>query len=87
MTIKLLHNDCMEEVIQLENNSIDCIITDPPYFIDKLDNGLETKIGEFGDKISGGQRQRIAIARALYNNPQIQSEHLLKLPSHIQVHY
>ena len=23
---------------KLENNSIDCVITDPPYFIDKLDN-------------------------------------------------
>ena len=38
MTIKLLHNDCIEEVIKLDNNSIDCIITDPPYFIDRLDN-------------------------------------------------
>ena len=43
MTIKLLHNDCMEEVIKLENNSIDCIITDPPYFIDKLDNNWDSK--------------------------------------------
>ena len=32
-------------------------------------NGLDTKVGEFGDRISGGQRQRIAIARALYKNP------------------
>lgn len=38
MTIKLLHNDCIEEVIKLDDNSIDCIITDPPYFIDRLDN-------------------------------------------------
>jgi len=40
-------------------------------FINGLKNGLNTKIGEFGDKISGGQRQRIAIARALYNDPQV----------------
>ena len=40
-------------------------------FIKNLDNGLNTKIGEFGDRISGGQRQRIAIARALYNNPEV----------------
>ena len=40
-------------------------------FIKNLDNGINSKIGEFGDRISGGQRQRIAIARALYNNPDI----------------
>ena len=39
--------------------------------IRNLSNGIETKIGEFGDRISGGQRQRIAIARALYTNPKI----------------
>ena len=39
--------------------------------IKNLSNGIETKIGEFGDRISGGQRQRIAIARALYTNPKI----------------
>ena len=36
-----------------------------------LQKGLNTKVGEFGDRISGGQRQRIALARALYNNPKI----------------
>jgi site-specific DNA-methyltransferase (adenine-specific) len=28
----------MVELEKLEDNSIDCVITDPPYFIDKLDN-------------------------------------------------
>ena len=28
----------MNEIEKLKDNSIDCIITDPPYFIDKLDN-------------------------------------------------
>ena len=39
--------------------------------VNNLSDGLNTKIGEFGDRISGGQRQRIAIARALYANPKI----------------
>ncbi|ANI28737.1 lipid transporter ATP-binding/permease [Yersinia entomophaga] len=34
-------------------------------FIEKMDNGLDTVIGENGVMLSGGQRQRIAIARAL----------------------
>lgn len=36
--IKILNADCMVELNKLEDNSIDCVITDPPYFIDKLDN-------------------------------------------------
>lgn len=39
-------------------------------FIDKMDHGLDTVIGENGVLLSGGQRQRIAIARALLrDNP------------------
>jgi len=40
-------------------------------FVDKLENKLNTQIGELGVKLSGGQRQRIAIARALYINPKV----------------
>lgn len=36
--IIIINNDCMLELQNLEDNSIDCVITDPPYFIDKLDN-------------------------------------------------
>jgi ABC-type multidrug transport system fused ATPase/permease subunit len=40
-------------------------------FIDSLEMGLDTLIGERGVKLSGGQRQRVAIARALLANPRI----------------
>lgn len=40
-------------------------------FVDRLDNGLETIIGERGVKLSGGQRQRLAIARALLADPKV----------------
>lgn len=40
-------------------------------FIDQLENGYDTYIGDRGGKLSGGQRQRLTIARAIFKNPPI----------------
>ena len=40
-------------------------------FINKLEKGFETKIGENGVKLSGGERQRLSIARAFLKKSRI----------------
>ena len=40
-------------------------------FVKELPNGIETNIGDSGNKLSGGQKQRLSIARAVLKNPPI----------------
>ena len=40
-------------------------------FIERLDDGYATEVGERGVRLSAGQRQRIAIARAFLRDPRI----------------
>ena len=54
-----------EEVIQAAK------IANAHEFIEKLDKGYQTEIGDRGNKLSGGQKQRLTIARAILKNPPI----------------
>lgn len=40
-------------------------------FLESLEEGINTKVGERGVQLSGGQRQRIGIARALYHKAEV----------------
>lgn len=42
-TVNIHNVDCMQYLKTMKDNSIDCVITDPPYFIDKLDNNWSSK--------------------------------------------
>lgn len=43
-------------------------LADASSFVQTLQEGIHTKMEEFGANLSGGQRQRIAIARAIYKH-------------------
>jgi ABC-type multidrug transport system fused ATPase/permease subunit len=40
-------------------------------FVERLPEGLDTRVGERGASLSGGQRQRIALARAVVRRPRL----------------
>lgn len=43
LNISIYNKDCFEAFKLLQNNSIDLVITDPPYFIDGMDNKWNDK--------------------------------------------
>jgi ATP-binding cassette subfamily C protein len=40
-------------------------------FVDRMPDGIQTRVGERGTGLSGGQRQRIGIARAVVHRPRL----------------
>ena len=57
---------CSKDDIDQERINKVIISADLKCFVDSLDRGIDTRIGEQGCRLSGGERQRIGIARALY---------------------
>ena len=48
-----------------------CDLANVSEFVNKLEGGLNYKVGIQGNKLSGGQKQRVAIARAVLLKPKI----------------
>ncbi len=74
----ILFNDTIKNNVSLgkvdatEEEIIDALkIANAWEFVKDLPKGLETNIGDSGNKLSGGQKQRISIARAVLKNPPI----------------
>ena len=74
----ILFNDSIKNNIKLgkQNATDDEIIealkiANAYEFVKDLPNGIETNIGDSGNKLSGGQKQRLSIARAVLKNPPI----------------
>ena len=74
----ILFNDSVRNNIALgnPNATIDQIkeaakVANATEFIEKLEQGYDSIIGEGGNKLSGGQKQRLSIARAILKDPEI----------------
>lgn len=74
----ILFNDSIKNNLKLgnENATDDEIIealkiANAYEFVKELPEGIETNIGDAGNKLSGGQKQRLSIARAVLKNPPI----------------
>jgi subfamily B ATP-binding cassette protein MsbA len=74
----ILFNDTVLENLKIgkpdatENEILNALKVANAYdFVMNLPKGLETNIGDSGNKLSGGQKQRLSIARAVLKNPPI----------------
>ncbi|WP_405252343.1 ABC transporter ATP-binding protein [Dokdonia sp. Asnod3-C12] len=74
----ILFNDTIRNNINLgkenatDEEIIDALkIANAWEFVQDLPKGLDTNIGDSGNKLSGGQKQRLSIARAVLKNPPI----------------
>lgn len=74
----ILFNDTIRNNVGLgkdnatEDEIIDALkIANAWEFVKDLPKGLDTNIGDSGNKLSGGQKQRLSIARAVLKNPPI----------------
>jgi subfamily B ATP-binding cassette protein MsbA len=74
----ILFNDTIRNNVALgkpnasDDEIIDALKVANAYeFVKDLPEGIETNIGDSGNKLSGGQKQRLSIARAVLKNPPI----------------
>ena len=74
----ILFNDSIKNNLQLGNDTatdddiIEALkVANAWEFVKDLKNGIDTNIGDSGNKISGGQKQRLSIARAIVKSPPI----------------
>ncbi|MCT8341035.1 ABC transporter ATP-binding protein/permease [Flavobacteriaceae bacterium TK19130] len=74
----ILFNDTVEGNLKVakenatEEELVDALkIANAWEFVKDLPKGLQTNIGDSGNKLSGGQKQRLSIARAVLKNPPI----------------
>ncbi|WP_411767049.1 ABC transporter ATP-binding protein [Winogradskyella sp. A3E31] len=74
----ILFNDTIKNNIKLgkpnatEEEIVEALkIANAWEFVEVLPNGMDTNIGDSGNKLSGGQKQRLSIARAVLKNPPI----------------
>lgn len=74
----ILFNDSIKNNLKLGDNDasnedvIDALkVANAWEFVKDLPEGIETNIGDSGNKLSGGQKQRLSIARAVLKGPPI----------------